>query len=116
MSGTGWGAAAPILRVRDLDASLEYYLKVLGFKQDWRAGMIASVTRDRCCVFLCTGDQSAPRMWVWLGVPDVRALHEELKASGAMIRHEPTNFEWALEMQVADPDGNVIRFGSAIEE
>jgi catechol 2,3-dioxygenase-like lactoylglutathione lyase family enzyme len=38
MSGTGWGAAAPILRVRDLDASLEYYLKVLGFKQDWRAG------------------------------------------------------------------------------
>jgi catechol 2,3-dioxygenase-like lactoylglutathione lyase family enzyme len=36
MSGTGWGAAAPILRVRDLDASHEYYLKVLGFKQDWR--------------------------------------------------------------------------------
>ena len=112
MSGTGWSAAAPILRVRDLDASLEYYLKVLGFKQDWRAGMIASVTRDRCCVFLCTGDQSAPRMWVWLGVPDVRALHQELEASGAMIRHAPTNFEWALEMQVADPDGNVLRIGS----
>ena len=26
--------------------------------------------------------------------------------------HAPTNFEWALEMQVADPDGNVLRIGS----
>jgi len=55
MSESGWSAAAPILRVLNLDASLEYYMKVLGFKLDWRAGMIASVTRDRCCLFLCAG-------------------------------------------------------------
>jgi hypothetical protein len=24
----------------------------------------------------------------------------------------PTNFPWALEMQVKDPDGNVLRIGS----
>ena len=48
MSGPGWSAAAPILRVLNLDASLEYYLKVLGFKLDWRSGMLASVSRDRC--------------------------------------------------------------------
>jgi hypothetical protein len=24
----------------------------------------------------------------------------------------PTNFPWALEMQVEDPDGNVLRIGS----
>ena len=112
MGGTGWGAAAPILRVGSLDASLTYYLNVLGFKLDWRAGMIASVTRDRCCLFLCAADQSAPRVWVWLGVPDVRALHEELRTRGAIIRQAPTNFEWALEMQVTDPDGNVLRIGS----
>ena len=112
MSGVGWGPAAPILRVRDLGSSLDHYVKALGFHVDWRTPTIASVSRDRCCVFLCAGDQSAPRAWLWLGVPDVRALHEELRAKGAIVRHEPTNFEWALEMQIADPDGNVLRMGS----
>jgi len=42
----------------------------------------------------------------------VTALHEEFVAAGATIRQVPTNFEWALEMQVSDLDGNVLRFGS----
>jgi len=29
-----------------------------------------------------------------------------------MVRHPPTNYPWALEMQVEDPDGNVLRIGS----
>jgi len=29
---------------------------------------------------------------------------------------EPTNFPWAKEMHVEDPDGNVIRFGSEPDE
>jgi hypothetical protein len=49
---------------------------------------------------------------VWIGVPDVTTLHEELVAKGAMIRQPPTNFEWALEMQLTDLDGNVLRLGS----
>jgi hypothetical protein len=35
------------------------------------------------------------------------------KNSGAKIRHPPTNYSWALEMQVEDLDGNVLRLGSA---
>lgn len=31
---------------------------------------------------------------------------------GAKIRHPPANYPWAYEMQVEDPDGNVLRFGS----
>jgi predicted enzyme related to lactoylglutathione lyase len=45
-------------------------------------------------------------------VEDVEKLQEELKARGVTIRMPPTNFPWALEMHVEDPDGNVIRFGS----
>ena len=33
-------------------------------------------------------------------------------ALGVKIRMAPTNYPWALEMHVEDPDGNVIRFGS----
>jgi predicted enzyme related to lactoylglutathione lyase len=45
-------------------------------------------------------------------VEDVEKLHEQYKALGLTIRLPPTNFPWALEMQVEDPDGNVLRFGS----
>jgi catechol 2,3-dioxygenase-like lactoylglutathione lyase family enzyme len=101
-----------VFRVRDLRASLAYYVDVLGFAIDWEGGGVASVTRDRCCLFLCEGDQSATSVWAWIGVDDAAALHDELRARGALIRHPPTHYDWALEMQVADPDGNVLRLGS----
>ena len=107
------GHAMPIFRVRDLEASLAYYTRVLGFTIDWKdPGVIASVSREKTCVFLCEGDQSAPRAWVWIGAKDIVPLHAELVERGAIIRQPPTNHWWALEMQIADPDGNVLRIGS----
>ena len=47
-----------------------------------------------------------------VGVTDADALHDELKARGAIVRHPPTDYSWAREMQIADPDGNVLRLGS----
>jgi predicted enzyme related to lactoylglutathione lyase len=103
----------PILRVGNLSASLEYYLGVLGFKIDWQgSGPMASVSRGRCHIFLCEGDQGNPGSWVWIGVADAEALFEEYRAKGANIRHPPTNYPWALEMQVEDPDGHILRLGS----
>ena len=61
---------------------------------------------------LCEGDQGQGKAWVYIGVGDTEFLHEEYKLSNAVIRQQPTNFSWALEMQVEDIDGNVIRFGS----
>jgi catechol 2,3-dioxygenase-like lactoylglutathione lyase family enzyme len=109
--------AAPILRVRDLEASVEYYVRVLGFAVDWQEpAVLASVSRGRCTVFLCEGDQGHAGGWVWVGVADARALHEEYARRGARIRHPPTNYAWALEMQVEDLDGNVLRMGSEPDE
>jgi len=28
------------------------------------------------------------------------------------IRQAPTNYSWAMEMHVEDPDGHVLRFGT----
>jgi catechol 2,3-dioxygenase-like lactoylglutathione lyase family enzyme len=107
---------APILRVRDLAASLRYYLDVLGFTIDWETPQIAAVSRGNCCLFLSEGDQGHPGAWVWIGVSDADALFAEYSARGAIIRNPPNNFPWALEMQVADPDGNVLRLGSEAKE
>ncbi len=76
----------------------------------------ACVARDQCSLFLTDDNQSQPRMWKWIGGQDVRALHGLFVASGARIRNPPNNFEWALEMQVEDLDGNVLRIGSDPEK
>ena len=111
MGGT-FGAAAPILRVSDVRASLAYYLDALGFLPDWDDGEMVSVSRDRCTILLTEWHQSQRGMWIWIGVPEVTTLHEELRARGARVRHPPTNYYWALEMQIEDLDGNVLRIGS----
>lgn len=106
-------SAAPILPVANLGASLDYYVRVLGFAVDWRDDTgIASVSRDRCTLMLCQGDQGHAGAWVWVGVADAAALHEDLKARGAIVRLPPTDYPWGLELQNADPDGNVLRLAS----
>jgi predicted lactoylglutathione lyase len=112
-NATKLGGVNPIFPVANLEASVDHYVNVLGFKLDWQAPRIlASVSRDRCCIFLCEGDQGHPGTWVWIGLGDIEPLCKELLAKGAKLRHPPTNYEWAYEMQIEDPDGNVLRFGS----
>ena len=109
--GIVFGGVQPILRVGHLQESIDYYSQVLGFTVDFQQ-IIASVSRGRCALFLVEGDQGHPGSWVWVGVSDVEALYAEYQRKGARVRQPPTNFPWAVEMQVEDPDGNVLRFGS----
>jgi predicted enzyme related to lactoylglutathione lyase len=103
----------PILRVEDMDASLRFYVGVLGFVNvSWGSDEFTKVNRDGAGIYLCRGGQGRGGAWIWIGVEDAEKLHEELKARGVAIRMPPTNFPWALEIHVEDPDGNVIRFGS----
>jgi catechol 2,3-dioxygenase-like lactoylglutathione lyase family enzyme len=104
--------ATPVLRVASLEASVAHYVDVLGFARDWGDRWFASVSRGRCTLFLAEGDQGNPGSWVWVGVSDAAALHREFLAKGAKVRQPPTNHPWALEIQVEDLDGNVLRFGS----
>jgi predicted enzyme related to lactoylglutathione lyase len=116
-STNSFGSAVPVFRVKDVDASIAYYLNTLGFELRWRAGEgFACVARDKCSIFLTSDNQSQPRMWVWIGVENVRTLHEKYVASGAKVLNPPENFEWALEMQIEDLDGNVLRIGSDQEK
>lgn len=111
--GTRFHGAVPILRVRHLQASLDHYQNVLGFSLDWRhLDVMASVSRDGASIMLCEGDQGNPRTWVWIGVSDAGTLHKEYASTGATIRLLPTNYSWAYEMHVEDPDGHVLRLGS----
>ncbi len=115
-SPTTFEGNTPILRVQSLAASIDYYIHKLGFDLKWQSPIFACVARGRCHIFLSEGDQGHPGSWVWIGVGDADALLDEYRRTGAKIRHLPTNYSWAYEMQVEDPDGNILRCGSEPKE
>jgi predicted enzyme related to lactoylglutathione lyase len=103
----------PILRVEDMAASLKFYVDLLGFENaSWGTEEFTSVNRDRAALYLCQRGQGRGGAWAWIGAEDVEELHRELLSKGVAIRMPPTDFPWAREMHVEDPDGNVLRFGS----
>ena len=80
----------PILRVENMEASLRFYVGVLGFTNaPWGNDDFTSVNRDRAGIYLCRGGQGRGGAWVWLGVRDVAVIYEELKSRGVPIRMAP---------------------------
>jgi predicted enzyme related to lactoylglutathione lyase len=103
----------PILCVKNLKVSIRFYVDLLGFKVDWEAGdAMASVSRDGRAIMLCQGAQGQPGTWIWIGVEDIEPLFDDYVAKGVTIRQKPTNFKWAYEMCIEDPDGHRLRIGS----
>lgn len=105
---------APILYVTDMAKSLEFYVDTLGFKKaDWGDDNFTSINQDNSGIYLCKGGQGLSGTWVWIGFDgDIFALYQKLKSKSVTIKLPPTNFSWAYEMQVQDPDGHILRFGT----
>jgi hypothetical protein len=105
----------PILNVASVAGSVRYYIELLGFHLDWLEGeppAMASVSRDGHAIMLCEGHQGQRETWVWIGVDDIAPLWAQYRRQGVRFRQPPTDHPWAYEMQVMDPDGHVLRFGS----
>jgi hypothetical protein len=56
-NAVGFEGMCPILRVKSVAASVEYYVQKLSFKIDWQTPCFCSVSRGRCHIFLSEGDQ-----------------------------------------------------------
>ena len=110
----------PVLHVRNFAASVAYYRDALGFKLLWDHGSppdFGAVSRAEATLFLCEGCVSPPGAWNMIFARNVDQLHDELRKRRALIRQPPTNMPWRLrEMQVSDPDGNVIRFATGLPD
>lgn len=109
-------SAVPIFNVKNVPASIAYYVETLGFRKEWDWGApatFACVYRDEVRIFLCQDGQGAAGMWLSVFVADVDALYEDYRQKGAIIRQAPTNFPWGVrEMNIEDPDGHRLRIGS----
>ena len=101
----------PIVPVTDISTSIAWYRDVAGFSVLWEMEGAAGLALGNGQLMLIEG-QGNPGTWIWIGVPDAIVAHEIIASRGGEIRHAPLNFPWALEFQVFDPDGNVLRYGS----
>ena len=100
----------PVLAVSDLERSIEFFRRVLGFNVEWNAGQICSVGRDGSSIMLQACEQGSPST-VWIGLED-DSIFESIEQSGARVLQAPANQPWAYEMKIADPDGNIVWLGA----
>ena len=113
----------PILNVKNVPVSLDYYCNTLGFqdvfhwsREDAPPWTFAQVRRGNFFVYLSQQAQGGTGMWMSLGlasVEDLAALYQEYQAKAAKIIEPPTDKQWAMrEMLVADVDGHILRIGA----
>ncbi len=115
-SSNRFESAVPIFNVKNVPASIAYYVEKLGFQKEWDWGApatFACVHRDEVRIFLCQEAQGVGGMWLSVFVHDVDVLYEDYLKKGVLIRQAPTNFPWGVrEMNIEDPDGHRLRIGS----
>ncbi|QXD25683.1 hypothetical protein F7C95_07275 [Opitutia bacterium ISCC 51] len=102
----------PVLPVKNLKDSLEFYTSKLDFNIEWQGDVAAAVSRDGCQIMLSQIHGEKKPTWVWIGV----SSHDwfvELPKKGVRVRQKPLNQEWAYEMKLEDIDGNILWLGTA---
>jgi catechol 2,3-dioxygenase-like lactoylglutathione lyase family enzyme len=113
---TRFTAVVPILSVRDVEASLRFYVEVLGFGRPWWWGdppTFGGAFAGEHEVQFCQGGQGQPGTWIAVWVDDVDALHDRLRTRDVDIRQAPSTYPWGVrELNIADPDGHRIRFST----
>lgn len=116
--------AFPQVFVRDVRAALAWYRGVVGFAVDYAYGeppFYAQVSRGAAVVNLrgtAASPWVAPRpdadlLAVRIEVDDVKALFLEVRGRGAAFHQVLRTEPWGqVTFVVADPDGNLLGFGS----
>jgi catechol 2,3-dioxygenase-like lactoylglutathione lyase family enzyme len=117
--------AAPQLLVADLDRSLDFYERRLGFARDFvYEGFYASVSRDRAVIHLkCAPKLEAERahrrseehLDAFVAVTGIDELHAEIVRRGAPTAGQPETKPWGTrDFIVEDPDGYVLCFSERV--
>jgi catechol 2,3-dioxygenase-like lactoylglutathione lyase family enzyme len=101
----------PILRAADAEASAAWYAR-LGFSKDWEHRfepgfpLFVSISRGPMRIFLSEHQGDArPDTLLYLSVDDLEAIAAEF---GLTVEQAP----WGPEVELCDPDGNRLRFGT----
>jgi catechol 2,3-dioxygenase-like lactoylglutathione lyase family enzyme len=107
--------ARPVLFVADIDKSVDFYVKQLGFTQPWRyeeagEGRVAQVDRQGCEVILSSqwpDKVGKGLLFISLEVATLNLLRKELEERGVLVK----DGQWGYRvMVITHPDGNELYF------
>jgi catechol 2,3-dioxygenase-like lactoylglutathione lyase family enzyme len=123
---TDW-FARPILHVKDVDASLRFYVNLLGFTSPWRydeegRARVAQVDRQGCALILANNlaPENIGKGVIFISLnaePETQvaaldALHAELLAKSVPVKEDL----WGYRLLVVDDlDGNQLFFNYPTE-
>jgi catechol 2,3-dioxygenase-like lactoylglutathione lyase family enzyme len=115
--------AVPVLYVRDVAASAEFYRDRLGFQIDFLHGdppFYGAVSRDGArlhlkfvhdAVFGPGRVEDEGLIMAFVPVDNVEVLYAECRAKGVDLSQDLTRQDWGgTDFHVIDPDGNRIAF------
>ncbi|MFA9479061.1 bleomycin resistance protein [Phycisphaerales bacterium AB-hyl4] len=113
--------AATVLPVRDLEASLRFFIDHLGFAEEFRFGNYAGVQCERLMLHL--SQQGNPNTaepgtgCVYVFCDEVDQWYAQLNAAGVRTDGPPETYPYGMrDFLVFDPDGNQISFGCPVKE
>lgn len=118
---THFNRATPVLRTADYPRARHFYIDLLGYSIVEEGGdppRFGIFQRDRAVIFVngwAGGPPmaSAPCWAAYFHVGDVDDLLAALVAKAVPITRAPRNTVYGMrELEVTDPDGNVLCFGS----
>ena len=110
MSDSELSSAIPVLPVGDLQQSLGFYAKRLGFDTAFEYGPYAGVRRGPIEIHLSA--EEAPAVSCRVAVRGVDVLYEEMQKQDVIHPDEPLQTQpWGMrQFSVLDPSGNRITF------
>ena len=116
--------ATPVLKSGDYPVSRTFFRDRLGFELTEEGGdppLFGIFRRDGAVVFVnAWNGPPAPSTGGWTAyfhVDDVDALHRECMAQGLEVRRSPENTVYGMrEMELHDPDGNLLCFGTDLDQ
>lgn len=120
MTQTQGQRSMPVLAVKDVDASCDFFVNGLGFvlAGKWQAdngvSSFAIVQLDQITVGLNYGDPKGPGgPWsAYFYVADIDAYAAQVQRNGVKLTRDVTDqFYGCRDMDVEDPDGNLLCFG-----
>jgi len=111
---------SPLFVVDDLERSLHFYTRELGFEIDFRyEDFYAGIIRDIYTVHLKCGDQHDNKrinksenehLDLYFSVEDIHSLFESMKNRPVNIVQHLREMPYGREFYIADPDGYILGF------
>lgn len=111
---------SPQFVVADLDRSVEFYTKKLGFDIDFRyEDFYVGIIKDGFSIHLKTGqplgggrqhEKDHEHLDITFSVDDIDYLYEELSSKSVAVIQPLRQMPYGKEFYVSDPDGYIVAF------